>query len=172
MYPMCLTKPTLFVVVVILSIGFIGIVHSTRTAHRSLETTATAAPPVEVPLPVMTFATDRLLHTAEADIASAPQQSAGYVALATAYMRKARESGDPGYYLRAEAAVQQALTLEPHSFEGLRALAWIQTGKHAFAEALATAEQLHRERPDDPWVYGVLGDAYIELGDYEQAAEV
>lgn len=169
---MRLTKPTLFVAVVSLSIGLITVVHSTRTARQSLDAPATAAPPVDVSLSVMTSATDRLLRTAEADIASAPQQSAGYVTLATAYMRKARETGDPGYYLRAEAAVQQALTLQPHSFEGLRALAWIQTGKHAFAEAVATAEQLHRERPDDPWVYGVLGDAYIELGDYDEAAEV
>ena len=125
-----------------------------------------------MPFSVGASPADRAIRTAEAQTARDPQTVEGYVALAAAYMRKARESGDTEYYLRAEAAVHRALALQPNSAEGLRTLAWIQTGKHEFQEALATAEQLRRQRPDDPWVYGVLGDAYIELGDYQRAAEV
>lgn len=111
------------------------------------------------------------IRAAEAAIASQPLNSAGYVALAAAYMQKARESGDASYYGRAEAAVQKALSLQSDSTDALRTLAWVQTGKHEFREALATAEQLRARLPDDPLVHGLLGDAAIELGEYDKAEE-
>jgi tetratricopeptide (TPR) repeat protein len=86
-------------------------------------------------------------------------------------MQKARESGDASYYERAEAAVREALALEPHSIEALRTLAWVQTGKHEFREALAIAGQLLTQQPDDPLIHGLLGDAAIELGEYVRAEE-
>ncbi|HJY85082.1 MAG TPA: tetratricopeptide repeat protein [Candidatus Binatia bacterium] len=86
-------------------------------------------------------------------------------------MRKARETGDAGYYLRAETAVRRALQLQPGSVAGLRTLAWVQTGKHEFREALATAERLRAQLPNDPLVNGLVGDAAVELGVYERAEE-
>jgi tetratricopeptide (TPR) repeat protein len=112
---------------------------------------------------------DKAIREAEAAIALRPQLSVGYTALTTAYMQKARESGDASYYGRAEAAVRQALALQADSIEALRALAWVQTGKHEFREALATAERLHEQFPNDPMVHGLLGDAAVELGEYERA---
>jgi tetratricopeptide (TPR) repeat protein len=50
-------------------------------------------------------------------------------------------------------------------------LVWIQTGKHEFREALETAERLRTQLPDDPVVYGLLGDAAVELGEYGRAEE-
>lgn len=118
---------------------------------------------------VMETAADRAIHHADAEVAAQPQKGSGYVSLAVAYMQKARETGDASYYGRAEAAVRQALLLEQDSPEALRTLAWIQTGKHEFREALETATHLQTQRPNDPLVYGLLGDAAIELGEYEQA---
>ncbi len=115
---------------------------------------------------------DRAIHRAEALIARAPQQTEGYVALATASLHKARECGDSRYYQHAESAVQRVLDLQPASFEARRLRAWIQTGKHEFHAALETAQQLRQERPDDHWTYGLLGDAYVELGEYDHAAAV
>jgi len=86
-------------------------------------------------------------------------------------MQKARESGDAGYYGRAEAAVRKALSLESDAVVALRTLAWVQTGKHEFRAALATAEELLKRQPHDPLVYGLLGDAAIELGEYQRAEE-
>src|SRR5262245_21976048 len=106
--------------------------------HLSHFTTRTI-PPVPVWLARSTDTpADRAMRAAEAEINRAPQQSRGYVSLAGAYMRKARETGDGGYYLRAETAVRRALQLQPGSVAGLRTLAWVQTGKHEFREALAT----------------------------------
>jgi tetratricopeptide (TPR) repeat protein len=114
---------------------------------------------------------DKAIREAESAVAVRPRLSVGYTALATAYMRKSRESGDASYYGRAEAAVREALTLAPDSVDALRTLAWVQTGKHEFREALVTAEQLLERQPHDPLVYGLLGDAAIELGEYTRAEE-
>jgi len=133
------------------------------TPHEVPPACALPSPPTATPA-------DRAIHAAEAEVDRDPQQTQGYVALAGAYMRKARESGDASYYLHAETAVQRALQLQPGAVAALRTLAWVQTGKHEFHEALATAERLHRQLPDDPLVNGLVGDAAIELGAYERAA--
>ncbi|MDH3600740.1 MAG: tetratricopeptide repeat protein [Candidatus Tectomicrobia bacterium] len=113
---------------------------------------------------------ERALQTAEAFIAQRPQQPGGYLALAKASIRKARESGDDGYYQRAERAIQHVLAQQPDASEALFLLAWTQTGQHQFAAALKTAERLHQRLPDNHQVYGLLGDAHVELGQYDQAA--
>jgi tetratricopeptide (TPR) repeat protein len=148
-----------------------GLIPSSETPHRP--TTPSSSLPAATPasFPAGDTLADRAIHAAEAEIARVPQHGQGYVSLATAYMRKARESGDGGYYLRAETAVQHALQLQPGSVAGLRTLAWVQTDKHEFREALATAERLHSQLPNDSLVYGLVGDAAVELGDYDRATE-
>ena len=113
---------------------------------------------------------DRALQTAEAVIAQRPQQPEGYLALAKASIRKARESGDDGYYQRAERAIYHVLVQQPESSDALLLMAWTQIGQHQFAAALKTAEHLRQRLPNDYQVYGLLGDAYVELGQYDQAA--
>ena len=129
-----------------------------------------ATPAPSLLAPVNTTPADLAVRVAETEIARLPTYSDGYVALADAYMRKSRESGDSGYYLRAEGAVQKALALQPDSQLALRTLAWVQTGKHEFRAALATAEQLLVRTPHDPLTHALLGDAAVEVGDYERAA--
>ena len=143
-----------------------------RTPRHAVGVAPTVSPPSPTPSPAVTDTpADRAIRAAETLISRDSQKVDGYVALATAYMHKARESGDPGYYLRAEAAVRRALERQPDSYEGLRARAWVQTGKHEFREALTTAERLRSQNPEDPQVYGLLGDIYTELGEYDRAAE-
>lgn len=131
------------------------------------------APAATVPALVvaMDSPADRAIRAAEVAILREPRQSRVYVDLAQAYMRKARESGDASYYGRAETAIQHALQLQPGSVVGLRTLAWIQTGKHEFRDALATAERLRAQLPNDPLVQGLIGDAAVELGEYQRAED-
>lgn len=112
---------------------------------------------------------DRALAVAERNVA--PGRADTYVALAAAFMAKARESADPAYYTRAGAALDRALAVEPTSYEALRARAWVQLGQHDFRGALATATQAQGLRPDDWWNYGTLTDAHVELGQYDQAED-
>ena len=114
---------------------------------------------------------DRAVQRAKAMIARDTNNQEGYTKLAEAYMRKARESGDSGYYLRAETAIHQVLAQQPNHYEAQRVLAWISLGQHDFLQALSIAKQLQQEHSDDYWVYGLLGDAYTELGKYTEAID-
>jgi tetratricopeptide (TPR) repeat protein len=89
--------------------------------------------------------------------------------LALALTQRARETADPVYYQQAEAAVQAALAATPGHFDARKVRAWALLGQHRFAEALALATALNREVPDDLMVYGILTDAHIELGHYDEA---
>jgi tetratricopeptide (TPR) repeat protein len=90
--------------------------------------------------------------------------------LGAAYVQKARESGDPGYYARAEQALRKSLERLPDNHEALATLASVQVGQHRFREARELAEKCVRLHPDDAFSYGTLGDAQVELGDYEASA--
>jgi tetratricopeptide (TPR) repeat protein len=95
--------------------------------------------------------------------------AAAYSQLAMAYAQRARETSDTAYYDEADRALARALELEPESPEALKARAWVLLGRHEFAKALEVAEALNRRVPDDLMVYGLLTDAYVELGRYDAA---
>lgn len=167
------SRKTFFFVLSVISVLAVGLktwrLYSTPTAPSSaLASKADSPEATKLATPA-----DRAIHEAEARLTAQPQDNISIlsVALATAYMQKARESGDASYYGRAEAAVKQALSLQPDSVEALRTLAWVQTGKHEFRAALTVAERLRERLPSDPLVYGLLGDAAVELGEYERAEE-
>ncbi len=123
-------------------------------------------------LPVAARATDTIdeaVGAAERGVTRAPKEAAGYVALASAFMRKAAATGEAGYYARARAAVEQAETLAPDDYQVLRTRAWVLLGLHEFRQARAVAEEAQRREPRDWWNYGTLTDACVELGDYPAA---
>jgi tetratricopeptide (TPR) repeat protein len=92
-----------------------------------------------------------------------------YNDLAMAYTRRARETSDVRFYARAEDTLKQSFALAPGNFEGLKAEAAIQLGRHEYGKALETATGLNKMVPDDVAVYGYLVDANIELGNYKDA---
>jgi len=153
----------------VIGMALISLAHRSHLARSTANILPVAAITLSANVASPKTPADRAIQVAEAEITISPQRSEGCVSLANAYMRKVRESGDAEYYLRAEAAVRCALEITPDSFEGLRTLTWVQTGKHEFRAAQATAERLSIQYPEDPLVYGLLGDAAVELGEYESA---
>src|SRR5438552_611610 len=126
-----------------------------------------------LPRPVLgaPSAADQEIAAAERRVEGAAATPDDYVALASAFMRKSRESGDPGYYARANAAVERALALDSNHYGALRAAPWVLLGLHDFRGALAAAERVRAVEPEDWWNYGTLADAHVELGDYARALE-
>lgn len=112
---------------------------------------------------------DQQIRFYQARLADNPREAASWNMLAIGYMRKLRESGDPGYVLRSELALRRALALDPRDQEAPRLLAWVALVKHEFMGARQQAEALIRETPDDDRLYGILGDANVELGRYPEA---
>ncbi len=92
-------------------------------------------------------------------------------ALALALARRARETGDPAYYRKAEEALEASFRISPDNVEAARLKVWTLLGKHEFARALDEARALNRRMPDDLLTYAFLTDAHAELGNYEEAEE-
>ena len=98
-----------------------------------------------------------------------PRQADAYHRLGDAYIQKARASGDPAYFDRAEQAIQKSVELGFHQAAAWRRLAYVSLSRHQFEEARARAAQALALDPDDADALGILGDAQLELGRYEEA---
>ncbi|HXG34940.1 MAG TPA: tetratricopeptide repeat protein [Bryobacteraceae bacterium] len=112
---------------------------------------------------------ERRIAAAARALSASPSRYELHNELALALARRARETGDPGFYLRAEEALKESLRIAPGNFEGQKVKVWVLLGKHEFSQALELARELNRQMPDDVQVYGMLADAYAELGQYEEA---
>lgn len=111
----------------------------------------------------------RSMASAQALIAKAPKAPRGYVELAMAQSRRARETSDPAYYQAAHESLDRAAAVAPDDFEMLKTRAWVLLGQHRFAEALDLANKLNARVPDDVMVYALVTDASVELGRYDEA---
>ena len=98
-----------------------------------------------------------------------PKEYAGYNLLATALVLRAQETFDPSLYAQAAEAVKKSLALSPDNFETEKIEASVLLGQHDYPTALEKAQALNKRVPDDLTVYGLLTDAEIELGNYEDA---
>lgn len=89
--------------------------------------------------------------------------------LGAAYLQKARETGDPGYYPKAEALLQQALAENESDVEAMIGLGVLALARHQFAEGETWGEKALVIDPSRARTYGVIADAQVELGRYEDA---
>lgn len=101
-----------------------------------------------------------------------PGDWTAWAALGAAYVEQARVSYDPAFYAKAEQAARRSLELEPDNAEALGARAALHAARHDFAPAHADAQAAHERNPFDPDALGVLADALIELGRYEEGFDV
>jgi tetratricopeptide (TPR) repeat protein len=92
-----------------------------------------------------------------------------WTAAAASLMNEARVRGDAALYRRAEEACDRALAIDPAFYDALRLRGWIYGGQHRFAEAAEAARRAQRMRPADPFNFGALGDALVEMGEYAGA---
>jgi tetratricopeptide (TPR) repeat protein len=93
-----------------------------------------------------------------------------YYRLGDAYLQKARETGDITYISLAEKALQRGLEIAPEHSGAARHLAYTMYMRHGFDEAAMQAQKAVGLDPTDSHAFGVLGDAYLEVGQYEGAA--
>jgi tetratricopeptide (TPR) repeat protein len=93
-----------------------------------------------------------------------------YALLGDKYLARARETGDPAFYSRAERAFDAALRKDPASVDGLVGAGTLAGFRHDFAEQLRLGEAARRLAPQLARPLPVIADAQIELGRYGQAA--
>jgi tetratricopeptide (TPR) repeat protein len=93
-------------------------------------------------------------------------------ALTALYLQEARTSGNFAYYDKAALnCVDQALKIDAKNFEALTYEATIFLSQHHFTDGLALAKQIAELYPYSAYVYGILIDANVELGNYKDALE-
>ena len=125
------------------------------------------------PLPLLAqgSSTDRTIQLYQRMLHRNPNDARIYYRLGDAYIQKAREIGDPTYFTLAEESLKKCLTLAPAYGGAARHLAFVLYSKHAFEEAAVQATKAIELDPKDSHAYGILGDAYLETGKYEQARQ-
>jgi len=106
-----------------------------------------------------------------AAIKSNPDRGQPYNELALGYIRRVRETADTHYYDQAEAALQKSLQINPDNFEAQKTRVMLMLGRNEFAKALESAIALNKKAPDDVLVYGLIADADLALGNYQEAEE-
>jgi len=84
-------------------------------------------------------------------------------------LRRARLEANGGYTLEAERVLKKALDREPDDYDALRMLGAVYMSQHRFRQAIEVGTRAMRKHPKDAWNYGVVGDAHLELGEYDQA---
>jgi tetratricopeptide (TPR) repeat protein len=104
-------------------------------------------------------------------VAERPADGAAWASLGDAFMQKARETHDAGYYARAEDAFTRALARDGGNVPAMVGRAWVHGARHEFEESIEWARKAIALDPGDPAAYGLLGDAAVEMGDYDAAAE-
>ncbi|MFN8498437.1 MAG: tetratricopeptide repeat protein [Anaerolineae bacterium] len=107
----------------------------------------------------------------QARLKQKPDDARSMTQLGGAYLQKARETGDPSYYGRAEAVLKQALAQNPADLDALGFMGSLALSRHQFRDALQWGEKARAISPERAYTYGVLGDAHVELGEYAAAAE-
>jgi tetratricopeptide (TPR) repeat protein len=94
----------------------------------------------------------------------------GFATLGLAEVAEARVTADPSWYPRAEGALRQSLRLHADgNVDGLLGMGALELARHDFVAALAHGRAAAAIDPYDADAYGVIGDAQLELGRYDEA---
>lgn len=106
----------------------------------------------------------------QAKIKVSPNDSRSLLALANAYIIESRISGNIAYYDKAALqTVEIILNKKPDNYEALMLKSLVQLSQHHFEEGLATAQKAVSIDSNSAFIYGLLVDANVEMGNYDAA---
>jgi tetratricopeptide (TPR) repeat protein len=105
----------------------------------------------------------------QSKLAQVPGNSYFLAQLGLAYLQQVRETADAATYLQAEAAFNEALKHDPQQIDALVGQGVLALARHDFIGALEWAEQARVANPFRSDVLGIMVDAQVELGRYEEA---
>ena len=145
--------------------------HRTATSSQN----AAPAPPTAdavlaaIPAPGNVTATDKGIAKWMGKARANPADDKAWVNLGDALMQKPRETADYHYYGYAEQAYTLALAQNPASADALTGMAWVTSDRHQFDKSVEWANQAIALEPRNNTAYGLIGDADVELGQYNDA---
>jgi tetratricopeptide (TPR) repeat protein len=102
-----------------------------------------------------------------------PEDYKSMLSLAQAYIQEGRITGDHGYYDKAALdLLNTIIEMQPKNFDALCCKATVLLSQHHFDEGLKVAQQALPINPDNSFIYGILCDANLELGNYDEAVKM
>ena len=111
---------------------------------------------------------NKVVADLEAAVRAAPDPRT-LTQLGFAYQQRWRETADASFLPRSETALERALRLEPRYGNAVLGLGSLALIRHEFRAALAFGRQAERLLVDSGRPQGVIGDALVELGRYDEA---
>jgi tetratricopeptide (TPR) repeat protein len=106
-------------------------------------------------------------------IAQKPEDVKLRLQAATIFIAEQRITGEHHFYYTAiEKILNGVLSLDAKNFEAKVYMASLRMSQHQFAEAKKIAEEALAINPNNAYVYGILVDANVELGNYADAVTV
>jgi tetratricopeptide (TPR) repeat protein len=102
-----------------------------------------------------------------------PDDAKAMLQLTEAYMQEARVTGNHAYYDKASLdLLDKILSKEPKNFEALCCQSTVLLSQHHFTDGLTVAKKGLAINPNSAFIYGLLCDANVELGNYEEAVKM
>ncbi len=99
-----------------------------------------------------------------------PADNKSKLQLTSLYIQEARITGDHAYYdAAAMKLTEEVLKTDSTNFEANVFKGTIYLSQHHFTEAREVATRIQQLNPHNAFVYGMLVDANVELGNYEAA---
>ena len=158
-----------------------GMATTTTSASTAVAASATAPVVAEKPIDAAkklalaktpgSAPVDKLITDMQAGAQRNPAKADFWILLGRAWVRKARESSDPGFYVNANACVDVALDVSPDDKLALDVRTLVLLNDHKFQEARELSEKILVKHPEDAMAWGNLSDALLELGDFTKAAD-
>ncbi len=149
-----------------------GALARSSSADGGAGTQAAAAGAPERALTGLSAATDGSagqVRRLEAAVRADPSDARSLVLLGLAYGQRWRETGDASFVSLQARALGRARALRPDDPLLLQGLGSLALTRHEFRRALALGRRAARLAPYTANVHGIVGDALVELGRYEQA---
>lgn len=92
--------------------------------------------------------------------------------IAATFIQEARVTGNHLYYDKAAFKhVDNVLKVDSSNFSALCYKSLLLLSQHHFTEGLETGKKAQAINPNNAFIYGLLTDAYVELGNYKSAVE-
>jgi len=106
-------------------------------------------------------------------ILNRPNDIKSRLQLAVIYISEARITGEHPYYYPAILKILDGvLAMDVNNFEAMVYKASVKMSQHSFSEAKEIGEKARILNPDNAYIYGVLVDANVELGNYKEAIKL
>jgi tetratricopeptide (TPR) repeat protein len=166
---MTLTRPNLFKLIAVAATFVAALGAFALVTRFDGGTARSGLPAADVAVPRPGAPTDERIRGYQAAVRAAPGDAALRAVLAGAYLQKVRETGDSGFYVRADAVLRRARALAPSDYRVLTASGTLALARHDFSGGLAYGLAARRANPASDAPYAVIVDGLVELGRYAQA---